>query len=103
MEQTLAVSGRFVCRETVALQYNEDSVVGESNVTDNMKKFITQLKDNSARFDGFIISRDVIGFARDSFMVSPSGEFSTNVMKVMLLDEVTIQLLSWLKSRLQVT
>lgn len=40
--------------------------VGESNVTDKMKKFITQLKENfSARFDDFVISRDVIGFVHD--------------------------------------
>ena len=48
------------------LHFNTLKTVGESNVTDNMNKCITQLKDNfSARFDDVFISRDVIGFVRD--------------------------------------
>lgn len=57
-----------------------------------MKTFITQLRENfSARFDDFAISRDVIGFVRDLFTISPGGEFSANVRKVMPLDEAAIQ------------
>lgn len=37
------------------------------------------------------ISRDVIGFVPDPCIISPGGELSANVRKVMLLDEVTIQ------------
>ncbi|KAM9852577.1 LOW QUALITY PROTEIN: triple functional domain protein-like [Aulostomus maculatus] len=74
------------------LHFNTLKTVGESNVTDKMKTFITQLKDNfSARFDDFFISRDVIGFVRDPFTISPSGEFSTNAVKMVLLDEAAIQ------------
>lgn len=52
----------------------------------------SQLKDNfSARFNDFFISRDVIGFVRDPFTISPRGEFSTNVVKMMPLNEAAIQ------------
>ena len=75
------------------LHFNKLKTVRESNVTGKMKKFITELKDNfSARFDGFIISRDVIRFAHDTFTISPSGEFPAHAMKVMLLDEAAIQI-----------
>ncbi|MBN3290676.1 SCND3 protein, partial [Polypterus senegalus] len=74
------------------LHFNTLKTVGEGNVTDKMKTFITQLKDNfSARFDDFFISRDVIGFVRDPFTISPSGEFSTNAVKMLPLDESAIQ------------
>uniref|UniRef100_UPI003AB06FCF zinc finger BED domain-containing protein 5-like n=1 Tax=Centroberyx gerrardi TaxID=166262 RepID=UPI003AB06FCF len=74
------------------LHFNTLKTVGVSNVTENMKKFITQLRENfSARFDDFAISRDVIEFVRDPFTISPGGEFSANVKKVMLLDEAAIQ------------
>nr|XP_023701213.1 SCAN domain-containing protein 3-like [Paramormyrops kingsleyae] len=74
------------------LHFNTLKTVGEGNVTDKMKTFITQLKDNfSARFDDFFISRDVIGFVRDPFTISPSGEFSTNAVKMLPLDEAAIQ------------
>ena len=63
------------------LHFNTLKTVGEGNVTDKMKTFITQLKDNfSARFDDFFISRDVIGFVRDPFTITPSGEFSINAV-----------------------
>ncbi|KAL0153882.1 hypothetical protein M9458_050803 [Cirrhinus mrigala] len=74
------------------LHFNTLKTVGEGNVTDKMKTFITQLKDNfSARFDDFFISRDVIGFVRDPFTISPSGEFSTNAVKMLPLDKAAIQ------------
>ncbi|KAL0149128.1 hypothetical protein M9458_055560 [Cirrhinus mrigala] len=74
------------------LHFNTLKTVGEGNVTDKMKTFITQLKDNfSARFDDFFISRDVIGFVHDPFTISPSGEFSTNAVKMPPLDEAAIQ------------
>ncbi|RXN20545.1 SCAN domain-containing 3-like isoform X2 [Labeo rohita] len=74
------------------LHFNTLKTVGEGNITDKMKTFITQLKDNfSARFNDFFISRDVIGFVRDPFTISPSGEFSTNAVKMLPLDEAAIQ------------
>lgn len=74
------------------LHFNTLKTVGEGNVTDKMKIFITQLKDNfSARFDDFFISRDVIGFVRDPFTITPSGDFSTNAVKMLQLDEAAIQ------------
>lgn len=66
------------------LHFSTLKTVGHSKVTENMKTFITQLRENfSARFDDFAISRDVIGFVRDLFTISPGGEFSANVRKVM--------------------
>ncbi|KAM8729080.1 protein FAM200A-like [Acanthopagrus schlegelii] len=74
------------------LHFSTLKKVGQSHVTDRMKKFITQLKDNfSSRFDDFLIPRDVIGFVRDPFSINPSGEFSTNAVKMMSLDEAAIQ------------
>lgn len=74
------------------LHFSTVKTVGHSKVTENMKTFITQLRENfSARFDDFAISRDVIGFVRDPFTISPGGEFSANVRKVMPLDEAAIQ------------
>ncbi|KAK0135260.1 SCAN domain-containing protein 3 [Merluccius polli] len=74
------------------LHFSTLKKVGQSHVTDRMKKFITQLKDNfSSRFDDFLIPRDVIGFVRDPFSINPSGEFSTNSVKMMPLDEAAIQ------------
>lgn len=74
------------------LHFSTLKTVGHSKVTENMKTFITQLRKNfSARFDDFAISRDVIGFVRDPFTISPGGEFSANVRKVMPLDEAAIQ------------
>jgi len=49
------------------------------------------MENFSARFDDLAISRDVIGFVRDPFTVSPGGEFSSNVRKMMPLDEAAIQ------------
>ncbi|KTF70974.1 hypothetical protein cypCar_00047648 [Cyprinus carpio] len=66
------------------LHFSTLETVGHSKVTENMKTFITLLRENfSARFDDFAISRDVIGFVRDPFTFSPGGEFSANVRKVM--------------------
>lgn len=74
------------------LHFSTLKTVGQSHVTDKMKKFITQLKDNfSSRFDDFLIPRDVIGFVSDPFTINPSGEFSTNAVKMMPLDEAAIQ------------
>ena len=81
------LSGRLLHLKTLKTARN-------SKVTENnyMKKFITQLMENfSARFDDLAISRDVIGFVRDPFTVSPGGEFSSNVRKMMPLDEAAIQ------------
>lgn len=51
-----------------------------------------KIKDNfSARFDDFYIFRDVIRFVRDPLTISTSAEFSANVMKVMSLDEGSLQ------------
>lgn len=73
------------------LHFNTLKTEGESNVIDKVKTFTAQLKDNfSERFNDFLISRDVIGFVRDPFTISPSGEFSTNAVKMMLLDEAAI-------------
>ncbi|KAM3836178.1 SCAN domain-containing protein 3-like [Diretmus argenteus] len=74
------------------LHFNTLKTVGVSNVTESMKKFITQLRQNfSARFDDFSISRDVIEFVHDPFLISPGREFSANLKKVILLDEAAIQ------------
>lgn len=55
------------------LHFNTLETVGVSNVTENMKKSITQQRKNfSARFDDFNISRDVTEFAHDPFTIKVS-------------------------------
>lgn len=79
------ISGRLLHFETL-------KTVGECDVTENMVKFIVQLRDNFVeRFEDFSISKDVIGFVRDPFSFNPGGEFSTNVRKVIPLDEACVQ------------
>lgn len=74
------------------LHFNSLKTVGMSKVTDNMKDFIIQLKQNfSDRFDDFAIPRDVMEFVRDPFTINPGGEFSANVQKLMLLNEAAVQ------------
>ncbi|KAJ4928903.1 hypothetical protein JOQ06_004525 [Pogonophryne albipinna] len=75
------------------LHFNTLKTVGESNVTRNMKQFMTQLRENfSTRFDDFAITRDVLEFVRDPFSISLVGEFSANAKKLLQLDEVAIQI-----------
>ena len=58
------------------LHFSTLKTVGHSKVTENMKTFITQLRENfSARFDDFTTGH-WIGFVRDPFTISPGGEFS---------------------------
>lgn len=65
------------------LHFNTLKTVGASNVTEKMKKFMTQLGEHfSAGFDDFDISRDVTEFVRDPFTISPGGGFSANVKEV---------------------
>ncbi|XP_071059414.1 zinc finger BED domain-containing protein 5-like [Pseudochaenichthys georgianus] len=75
------------------LHFNTLKTVGESNVTRNMKQFMTQLRENfSTRFDDFAITRDVLEFVRDPFSISLVGEFSANAKKLLQLDEAAIQI-----------
>jgi len=75
------------------LHFNTLKTVGESNVTHNMKQFMTQLRENfSTRFDDFAITRDVLEFVRDPFSVSQGGEFSANAKKLLQFDEAAIQI-----------
>lgn len=91
--EKLAFGNNLICSMQMSclLHFNILKTARESNITDKMK-FITQLKDNvSARFDDFLISRDIITFVCAPFVISPSGEFSINAIKVMLLDEAAVQ------------
>lgn len=74
------------------LHFTSLKTVGMRRVTDGMKDFIVQLRQNfSDRFNDFAIPRDVMDFVRDPFTVNPGGEFSANVQKLIVLDEATVQ------------